>query len=83
VENGKLTANWVLDDHTAPQFSYKLQVFADEQMQGNRIAGLQGVLPEARDATVVIPVVSAGPFYVKLTVIDLLDRQVSVSVRSK
>lgn len=83
VESGKLTANWALDDHTAPQFSYRLQVFSDERMQGSRIAGLQGVLPQVRDATVAIPAEIAGPLYVKLTVIDLFDRQVSVTVRSR
>ncbi len=77
-EDRKLAVRWQNDATTLPQFAFKVAVYDNRSAEGEPVAGVEQVVPHAREAVVALPEGAAtGRLFVRLRCRDLLDHETS------
>jgi hypothetical protein len=69
---------WERDSLSLPQFKYILETFSDPGFAGTPIAAVEKSLPDQGKDTVSLAGKGNGPFYGRLTLVDILDNRAQI-----
>jgi hypothetical protein len=75
-----ITVLWSLDKTSTPEFLYKIQVATSADGKTDSFVDQQNMGTETYKASVRLPPVGKLPLYLKLTVTDILDRNVTITI---
>jgi hypothetical protein len=80
LKDGTIAVAWSLDETSTPEFLYKIQVVTSADGKTDSFVDQQNVGTETYKASVKLPPAGKLPLYLKLTVTDILDRNVTISI---